>query len=201
MIRINLLPFRAARKKENIRRQVSLFLLLIGLIAAGLLVVHFYMGRWVDSVEKKLAQVNAEIKKYEEIGKQVDENKKKIEVINKKKEVINNLIRDRYKPVKLLGEMSRLIISDQMWLTSLSTQGNGVRIQGVAMDERTVADFMTNLENSGMFPVVNLNTVKQKVFNESINLKEFEVACQTTAPKPPKTDKDDNNKGKRGRKK
>ena len=27
MIRINLLPFRAARKKENVRRQISLFLL------------------------------------------------------------------------------------------------------------------------------------------------------------------------------
>lgn len=198
MIRINLLPFRAARKKENIRRQVSLFLLLIGFVAAGLLVVHFYMGNWVDSVQNKLAQVNSKIKEYEEIGKQVDENKKKIEVINKKKEVINNLIRDRYKPVRLLGEMSQLIVVDQMWLTSLSTQGSGLRIKGVAMDERTVADFMTNLENSGMFPVVNLNTVKQKVFNESINLKEFEVACQMTTPQPPDEDKA---KAKRGRKK
>jgi len=184
MIRINLLPFRAARKKENIRRQVSFLLLLLGIVAGGLLLLHLYMGNWVNSLQTQVAQIDTEIKRYQEIGKQVDENKKKIEVINKKKNVINSLIKDRYKPVRLLGVMTELIIADQMWLTSLSTQGAGVRIKGVAMDERTVADFMTNLENSGLFPIVNLSTVKRKTFDETINLKEFEVACQTEIPKP-----------------
>jgi len=184
MIRINLLPFRAARKKENIRRQVSFFLLAFGLVAAGFLLLHLYMGNWVNSLQAQIKQTDTEIKRYEEIGKQVDENKKKIEIINKKKSVINSLIKDRYKPVRLLGVMTELIIADQMWLTSLSTQGSGVRIKGVAMDERTVADFMTNLENSGLFPIVNLSTVKRKTFDETINLKEFEVACQTEIPKP-----------------
>lgn len=184
MIRINLLPFRAARKKENIRRQVSIFLLLLGIVAGGLLLLHLYMGNWINSLQAQINQTNTEIERYQEIGKQVDENKKKIEVINKKKAVINNLIKDRYKPVRMLGVLTELIITDQMWLTNLSTQGTGVRIKGVAMDERTVADFMTNLENSGLFPIVNLSTVKRKTFNESINLKEFEVACLTEIPKP-----------------
>jgi type IV pilus assembly protein PilN len=184
MIRINLLPFRAARKKENIRRQVSFFLLFFGLVAVGLLLAHLYMGNWVKSLQAQTKRVNIEIKRYEEIGKQVDENKKKIEVINKKKNVINSLVKDRYKPVRLLGVLTELIIADQMWLTSLSTQGSGVRIKGIAMDERTVADFMTNLENSGLFAVVNLSTVKQKIFDDAINLKEFEVACKSSMPKP-----------------
>lgn len=184
MIRINLLPFRAARKKENIRRQVSFLLLLLGIVAGGLLLLHLYMGNRVNSLKTQITQIDTEIKRYQEIGKQVDENKKKIEVINKKKNVINNLIKDRYQPVRLLGVMTELIIADQMWLTSLSTQGTGVRIKGVAMDERTVADFMTNLENSGLFPIVNLNTVKRKTFDKTINLKEFELACQTAMPEP-----------------
>jgi len=33
MIRINLLPFRAARKKENIRRQISVFVLSVVCLA------------------------------------------------------------------------------------------------------------------------------------------------------------------------
>jgi len=184
MIRINLLPFRAARKKENIRRQVSFLLLLLGIVAGGLLLLHLYMGNRVNSLKTQITQIDTEIKRYQEIGKQVDENKKKIEVINKKRNVINNLIKDRYQPVRLLGVMTELIIADQMWLTSLSTQGTGVRIKGVAMDERTVADFMTNLENSGLFPIVNLNTVKRKTFDKTINLKEFELACQTAMPEP-----------------
>jgi type IV pilus assembly protein PilN len=193
MIRINLLPFRAKRTKENIRRQVSTFLLLIGLAAAGLLFFHLYLGRQVDSLQADTRKIQAEIKKYEKIGKQVDENKKKIALINKKKDVIHNLIKDRYQPVRLLGVMSELTIKDQMWLTSLSTGGATVRLKGVAMDERTVADFMTKLEKSGIFPVVNLSTVKRKTFGASIHLKEFEVVCQTAIPKKPDPDK----KGKR----
>jgi type IV pilus assembly protein PilN len=189
MIRINLLPFRAKRTKENIRRQVSIFLLLIGLVAAGLLLTHLNLGRQIDKLQADTRQVQSEIKKYEKIGKQVDENKRKIELINKKKDVINTLIKDRYQPVRLLGVMSELTIIDQMWLTSLTTQGTTVRIKGVAMDERTVADFMTKLEKSGMFPVVNLNKVKRKTFGDSIHLKEFEVVCQTTMPKKPDQDK------------
>ena len=184
MIRINLLPFRAARKKENVRRQVSFFLLVLGLVAVGLLFSHLYLGKRVDSLQAKIKQVDADIKRYDALGKQVDENKKKIEIINTKKKVITDLIRDRYKPVRLLGVISELVIADQMWLTSLSTQGIGVRIKGVAMDQRTVADFMTNLEKSGLFPIVNLSTVKRKIFNETINLKEFEVACLTAIPEP-----------------
>ena len=43
---------------------------------------------------------------------------------------------------------------------------------------------MTNLENSGLFSIVNLSTVKQKTFDDTINLKEFEVACQAVMSEP-----------------
>ena len=45
MIRINLLPFRAARKKENVRRQVSVFLLSFVLIIIGV----FYYNMWLGN--------------------------------------------------------------------------------------------------------------------------------------------------------
>ncbi len=185
MIRINLLPFRAKRTKENIRRQVSFFLLLIGLAAAALLLFHLRMGSQINALQARTRQIKTEIKKYEKLGKQVDEHKKKIALINKKKDVINTLIKDRYQPVQLLGTISELTIADQMWLTNLATQGATVRIKGIAMDERTVADFMTRLEHSGLFPVVNLNTVRQKKFGDAIRLKQFEVVCQTVVPKKP----------------
>ncbi len=196
MIRINLLPFRDARKKEDVRRQVSYFLLLLVLVLLGFLVTHWYQGMRVHSLQAKVEKIENNIKKYEAIGKQVDENKARIELINKKKRVIAGLVKDRYKPARLLGVMTELVVPNQMWLTSMSTQGIGVRLKGVAMDERTVADFMTNLERSGLFPIVNLNTVKQKIFNDAISLKEFEVSCKTEIPKPVQ-----DKKPKRGKKK
>ena len=40
MIRINLLPYRQVRQQENIRRQVSVFLLGLVLVGAGLYLGH-----------------------------------------------------------------------------------------------------------------------------------------------------------------
>ena len=152
MIRINLLPFRAVRKKRKYpANKVSFFLLFSGLVAVALLLAHLYMGNWVNSLQAQTNQVDTEIKRYEEIGKQVDENKKRIEVINKKKNVINSLIKDRYKPVRLLGVLTEMIITDQMWLTSLSTQGAGVRIKGVAMDETDCGRFYDESGKFGAF--------------------------------------------------
>ena len=44
MIRINLLPFRSARKKENIRRQLSIFLLSLILAVVAIFGVNFFLG-------------------------------------------------------------------------------------------------------------------------------------------------------------
>ena len=54
MIRINLLPFRAARKSENIRRQVSLFLL-------SLIFVILVMGYFQISLTSKINEINDKI--------------------------------------------------------------------------------------------------------------------------------------------
>jgi len=47
-------------------------------------------------------------------------------------------------------------------------------IKGVALDSKTVADFMTRLENSPLFADINLKTLKQVTIKE-LNLMEFEV--------------------------
>jgi type IV pilus assembly protein PilN len=47
-------------------------------------------------------------------------------------------------------------------------------IKGVALDSKTVADFMTRLESSPLFTNVNLRTLRQATI-KGLNLMEFEV--------------------------
>lgn len=49
-----------------------------------------------------------------------------------------------------------------------------ITIKGVALDSKTVADFMTRLEDSPLFNNVNLKTLRQ-VTIKGLNLMEFEV--------------------------
>ena len=69
MIRINLLPFRAARKKENIRRQVSIFFLSFFLVVMALVYYHISLGNKILSLKAKIETTKKEVAKYEKINK------------------------------------------------------------------------------------------------------------------------------------
>jgi len=63
MIRINLLPFRAARKKENVRRQLTVFFLSMALLVVAVFAVQWWLSSRVSSLDRKLKQTQAELDK------------------------------------------------------------------------------------------------------------------------------------------
>jgi type IV pilus assembly protein PilN len=184
MIRINLLPFRTERKKENVRRQVSLFLLSLVLVLLVLFYYNFSLNSKLGKLNKRVKTTNSELTKYNEINKEIARIKKNLEILRKKMTVITQLESDRYAPVILMDTMTQVLVSKRMWFTSLSVSDNSINISGIALDEKTVADFMVRLQKSGLFSNVMLKSVKrQKV--ESSNLKSFEVVCTKVQPKQP----------------
>jgi type IV pilus assembly protein PilN len=69
-----------------------------------------------------------------------------------------------------------VIIEKRMWYTALDMKSDLVNISGIAMDDKTVADFMLRLESSGLFSAVNLRTLKQ-VEVQKTTVKSFEISC------------------------
>ena len=184
MIRINLLPFRTERKKENVRRQVSLFLLSLVLVLLVLFYYNFSLNSKIGKLDKRIQTTNNELTKYNEINNEIARIKKNLEVLQKKMAVIKQLESDRYAPVILMDTMTQVLVSKRMWFTSLSVSDKTVSIKGIALDEKTVADFMVRLQKSGLFDNVELKSVKrQKV--ENSNLKSFEIVCTKVPPKQP----------------
>jgi type IV pilus assembly protein PilN len=176
MIRINLLPYRAARKKENIRIQVNVFLgsllILCGLIFLG----NSYLKGRVNGLKSEIATTREQVAKYQQINQEIAEIKKKLDVLNRKIEVINNLERDRKAPVRNLDEIYRLVVEKRMWYTQLEEKGNAIRISGIAIDNQTVADYMTRVERSEHFTNVRLAAIKQhKIQANDLSLKQFDV--------------------------
>jgi type IV pilus assembly protein PilN len=185
MIRINLLPFRTERKKENVRRQVSLFLLSLVLVLLVLFYYNFSLNSKIGKLNKRIKTTNAELTKYNEINKEIAQIKKNLEVLRKKMAVITQLESDRYAPVILMDTMTQVLVSKRMWFTNLTVSDKTVSISGIALDEKTVADFMVRLQNSGLFSNVELKSVKRKLVEKS-NLKSFQVVCTKVPPQQPK---------------
>ena len=176
MIRINLLPFRAARKKENVRRQVSIFFLSFFLVVIVLGYLHISLGNKIASLKAKIETTKKEVAKYEKINKEIASLKKKLEILKKKTNVIESLEKNRFEPVRLLDTMSLKVIAKRMWFKSFKSSAKTVEIDGIALDNKTVADFMTRLQGSGLFSAVRLKTIKKTKVKDS-DLKSFQISC------------------------
>jgi len=187
MIRINLLPFRAARKKENIRRQVTLFLLSLVLLLIVLFYYNFSLNGKVDKLDAKIKDTQGELKKFEKINNEIAQIKKKLNNLKKKMDVMDTLEANRFAPVRLMDAMTQVIVPKRMWFTRLESKGLKVNISGIAMDNTTVADFMIRLENSGLFRDVDLKTLQQSKSNkgQTANFKTFRVVCTLKQLKKP----------------
>ena len=186
MIRINLLPFRAARKKENIRRQVSIFLLSLAFMLIVLFYYNWSLGSKIDGLNAKIKQTQTELEKYDKINKEIAEIKKKLSNLKKKMAVMETLEANRFEPTRLLDIMTKVVVPKRMWFTRLESRSNSVKINGIALDNKTVADFMVRLEQSGLFSDVDLKTLKQRKVEKS-NLKSFQISCVKKAKAKPKT--------------
>ncbi len=177
MIRINLLPFRAARKKENIRRQVSVFILSLLLVVIILVWYNIYLGKRISDLNFRIKDTQAQIAKYDKINQEIAQIKKALDTLKSKTNVIKMLEKSRKAPVYLLDVMTGMVVEKRMWFTRFESKGLTVDISGIALDNKTVADFMVRLESSGLFSSVNLKTLKQHTITEYTDLKSFQIIC------------------------
>ncbi len=196
MIRINLLPFRAARKKENIRRQLSYFTLTMILTLLMLFLYDRSLSAKINALDGKIVETKKLVTAFEKDAKKVDEIKKKLTNLKNKTNVINDLEINRGWPVQLLDAMTGVVVPKRMWFSSFAAKEKKITISGVAMDNKTVADFMTRLENSSLFSSVNLKNLQQKKIGARL-LKSFNISCK----KKEREKVPNNKKGKRKKKK
>lgn len=181
MIRINLLPFRAARKKENIRRQISIFVLTFAFTAVTLFYYNGTLNGKITNLETDIQTKKKELATYQKAIKEIQQIQKRLTELQNKTRIINQLNTNREWPLTFLDSINDLIIEKRMWLTNLRLSGRNINIKGIALDNKTVADFMTRLEESKLYTNINLQTINQKTILK-YNLKSFDINCLKAAP-------------------
>jgi type IV pilus assembly protein PilN len=180
MIRINLLPFRAARKRENIKRQITVYCLSVALLLVAMIYTFIYLNSSLADAKQEQKSINNDLKKYEETIKIIDELDKKIRLIEDKLEVIKKLEKGKTGPVRLLDEIAMAVPKNKLWLDSLTESRGNLALKGTARDNETVADFMVNLDKTISINAVDLQSI-QAVIQEGRSLSKFTLNCETYA--------------------
>ena len=186
MIRINLLPVRAAKKKETALQQIFIFS--AGVIAVLVLVLVLWLVKLgqisgtqndINAANAKISELKAKIGKLDEIKKLKDEVKKKLDVLAL-------LRKNKSGPATRLATLSD-ITPDQLWLEKYKENGDTISISGLAFSEELIAQFIRALEASPEYEKVDLVVSEQKDVT-GYKLKRFDLTFKIESLNPVKTD-------------
>jgi len=186
MIRINLLPFRAARKRENVKRQITIY---VAAVCCALLIIGGMFYKYstdLSTLKKKDSRLNKELAGYQKELKEIKDLENKIKQIKSKLDIINELQKGKTGPVLLLSDIADAVPKDKLWITSLVERGGKLSLSGTAMDYETVSLFMKNLENTEQIiavPVLKRTSIRNLPALR-LTVSDFNLDCKTyAAPK------------------
>jgi type IV pilus assembly protein PilN len=178
MIRINLLSgpkTRQSKPQYDVRAQV---LLGVGIILVTLAGCWWYSVSLDDEIEarqeekqekeKQLAQLKEQVKQVQDF-----EQKKKL--LEDKNRIIDQLEQSRMGPVKVLDHVSQSLEPLKVWLTRLGVTSDTVELEGKALTNDDVVEFVNNLRRTDYFSNINLQESKATV-ESKINVFQFRLA-------------------------
>lgn len=183
MIKINLLPVRAAKKKETAFQQITIFCVVVFLVGAIVMSLYFVKRVQVSAAKNDITAANNKINELKtKIGK-LEELKTLKEQVKKKLDVLSQLRKNKTGPAQRLTTLSD-ITPEQLWLTSYSESGSDVKISGMAFNEELIAQFMRTLEASTDFMSVELSVSEQSEV-AGTKLKKFDITMKLEAASAP----------------
>jgi type IV pilus assembly protein PilN len=176
MIKINLLPVRAAKKKETAIQQFAIAGVVVVVIALIVVSLYFVKRVQVSAAKADITSANNKINELKtKIGK-LEELKALKEQVKKKLNVLSQLRKNKTGPAQRLATLSDLT-PEKLWLTNYNESGFSIKISGVAFTEELIAQFMKSLEASVDFDAVEL-VVSEQTEIAGTKLKKFELTMK-----------------------
>jgi type IV pilus assembly protein PilN len=201
MIRINLLPHRAEKRKQ---RRTQFYVLSVAMLVLGALIgmlVHSVYAGYIDRQEARNAFLKAEITKLDQQIAEIRRLKEQIDALLARKQVIEELQSTRAESVHLLNELAAGV-PDGVYLKSVKQAGSRITLVGYAQSNARVSHLMRNLEDSPFLERPTLVEAKAATVDER-RVSEFTLGIGIERPKveePVAEAKGSATQAKRGRK-
>jgi type IV pilus assembly protein PilN len=208
MIRINLLPVKAAKRREQGQRQLLAGVVTLTLAVVGIIVFHTAQASQINDLRYQNQQTQAAIARLKnEIG-DYDLVKAQREDLIRQRDAIKRLQANRAGPVWLMRELSDILTKGKgptfnkeayeeqlkrdpnagfnpnwepkrVWLLSYDEKNHNVKLHGAAKSDEDVAEFLKRLKQSAFFSDVYWQQT-QPQFDTKLNVSyvTFDVTCK-----------------------
>jgi type IV pilus assembly protein PilN len=147
MAHVNLLPWRAERRKQR-EREFYMQLAAAFVVGLGVLLLWvFWMDQRIDNQNDLNAYLQTEIKQLDVRIAKIKDLEKVREHLLARKQIIEQLQADRSQMVHLFDELVKTIPTSAR-LSGLKQGGQSMSLDGVAQSNASVAEYMRNIETS-----------------------------------------------------
>jgi type IV pilus assembly protein PilN len=191
MIRINLLgapkPKRGKRGGGAVAVSVPSegpSMLLVGLVVllifGGLNYAYYWkIGKDQAQLQEQLKQADAQIATLSQVKSAYLEKQKQHDALKHRFDVIDQLRNNQAGPVNLLTTISNTVNNTEaVWLNTMREEGNNVTLEGVALNNVSLATLMENLRKTDYFQSVEMKETYQDDSIKDIQSFSFILVCE-----------------------
>ena len=191
MIRINLLPHRAEKRKARKIQFVALSVITLILGAAVVGFVHMSISGQIAHQERRNQYLKDEIVALDKQIAEIRRLREQTEALLSRKTVVENLQSTRSDVVHLLDQMLR-ILPDGVYLKGLKQTGNKINLVGFAQSNARVSTLMRAIDDSPwldsatLIEIHSVNAAAARLNEFTLNFNLTRQAAEAAAATPAK---------------
>ncbi len=183
MARINLLPWRAERRKQRQKEfGVMAALSALAAVIVSFLIVSYYNGQ-ISGQNTRNAYLKDQITQVDQQIAEIEELDRKKGKLLARKEVIEELQANRSQMVHLFDSLVRTI-PDGVVLTAIKQDAQTLTLTGRSQSNSRVSTYMRNLESSGWMTKPDLSIIEAKGSDKGLPY-EFSLQVKLANPNAP----------------
>ena len=155
MIRLNLLPVRELNAESDRRRDLIVTGVSLATTTLILVGIYLYQSARLSHLANELPVIRKEVEVLNGKVKELGNLEAKIKELRSKHKVIEDLRGQKMGPTLVMDSLAAAIPSS-LWLVELKQSGGSLIMNGLAIDNQSVAEFIRSLSRSGHFRDVEL---------------------------------------------
>jgi len=178
MIRINLLPGpkgRKAKPQYDVRAQAMLGAGLVVVTLAGCWWYSSALDEELEARQTEKSEKTKQVASLNEQVKQVADFEQRKRHLEDKNRIIDQLEKSRVGPVKVLDHVSQSLDPLKLWLVRVGVNGQNIDLEGRALSNDDVVEFVNNLRRTDYFTNIDLQESRSAVESQ-LSVYQFKLA-------------------------
>jgi type IV pilus assembly protein PilN len=159
-----------------VRKEIIVLIFSLGPLLLGLILAQWWINHSKEKLLAEISKAEGEITRYKSLTVQLNKAKEEKKILDERVKIIADLRKQKAVPAKVLDELC-INKPEKVYFELVKKDGSRLAIDGIAMDDETIANFMTNLRKSKMFKNVDL-IVSERTEVSKIKLKKFSLSCE-----------------------